>query len=83
MRIVRDTDQFHRELTRSGDGKVPVLQRRGLAAFGPTAYILTGNNTPKFGGGQSAHGFVIADGRTVGSIAVEASAVRQDKLQLS
>jgi hypothetical protein len=80
IRVVHDTDAFQAEIRRSGEGKVPVLQRKAVAAFGPDVYVLTGNKTAKFGGGQSGTGYVIASRKTHGSISISRTEAEAGKL---
>lgn len=82
IRIIVDTPKFQEEMKRSGNGAVLPITAAQLAALPQGVTILTGNNTPKFGGGVSGTGYVIQAGKATHSVGLHASDVHNGQLRL-
>jgi len=80
--VIVDTEKFQAEMNRSGKSAVPPLQLEQLAAFPQGVRILTGNNTPQFGGGPSSTGYVLQSGKVTHSVSFRPADIQDSKLRL-
>ncbi len=80
--VTVDNDEFQAEMQRSGNGAVPPIQLAQLAQFPNGVRILTGDNTPQFGGGPSGTGYVLQNGKATHSVSIRRADIKNNKLRL-
>jgi hypothetical protein len=80
--IVVDTLKFQSEMKRAGNAKAPLITATELAKLPDGVYILTGNNTKEYGGGQSGTGYVMQDGKAKYSFGVSPADVSRKRVRV-
>ena len=62
MNIINDTREYRRLLKENESVSLPFYMPGELSSLPAKSYIVTGEKTDDFGGGQSPFGFVVLDG---------------------
>jgi len=78
LKIEKNDSFFHAEFPRSGEGKVPLLKPAEFPLLPSTAFVLTGRNTPEYGGQQSSTGYIVTK---LGQPATHSVSLEREHLQ--